>query len=318
MACTGSNGSPMLDQIFLLITSDFGAYISAQHYTSTVGIAVTGLFYSPLSDKIYLGGTANSSRFFVMKLETDGSIDWSIAYLSTYMTYVKVSGMAFNPLNDDLSLVGGPPGGGYEIVRLDSAGNYMWSQGSSGFVEFPSSIIYEPSGSMIISGDSPSSLTTNLNQFHCRLLADGTRCTSTYNTAGTNSGYSANATATSFTTNPSFPILASPNAFTPQNRMLDRVTECSFQVGIDPVQNISSGDIYLKLVSDILIVQSEGNFTGTELLKIYDINGKCVLQHQAIPGTNNYEFNVSPLNRGNYFLSIVNGSEMRTKRFVKN
>ncbi|TAH42975.1 MAG: hypothetical protein EYC69_03880 [Bacteroidetes bacterium] len=224
IACTGAGGSALLDQIILLITDNSGNYISAQHYISTVGIAATKLYYSPASDKIYLGGTANDSRFFAMKLDPSGSIVWSIAYLSTFMSFVQSYDIAFNPLVDELSFVGSPSGGGFEIAKLDSAGNYLWSQGSSGFTEIPSSISYEPSGSLIITGMAPSTLTTNLNLFHCRLLADGTRCTATSNLSGFNSGYSATEANTSYTLNPAFSLLDSAITFTTQNNVLGRVT----------------------------------------------------------------------------------------------
>jgi len=316
LACTGSAGFSAMDEILLLIIDNAGNYHSAHQYNSTVHLEANGIFYSSNPDKIYIAGTANSSRFFAMQLDTSGTIHWSIAYLSTYMSYVGCYAAAFNPINKEISFVGGPSGGGFEIAKLDSSGNYIWSQGSNGFVEFPSSIFYEPAGSLVITGYTTTTLTTNYNQFHCKLLSDGTRCNVAYNITGYNSGYSAIHSSSSFTLNGPFTLSDSAIVFNNQFETLNRIVDCDVQVSVDKSLDIDPLEINLIVVKKQLEVIINREFQEGALLSIFDLNGKLLSKAKPYRGSFKYLVELGAFSDGQYFLVFEQGVEKISKRFI--
>jgi len=78
-------------------------------------------------------------------------------------------------------------------------------------------------------------------------------------------------------------------------------------------------DFYPNPVSDILIVELESDLDENFDVTVYDHSGKKIFaqQYSANGNISNIEINTNDLSAGTYILSINNGTNTLTERFVK-
>ncbi len=100
-------------------------------------------------------------------------------------------------------------------------------------------------------------------------------------------------------------------------------TEVSGRLGLESMlistrDLLSSSDLslYPNPVSEVIYLEHSSTYTPNSVIRIYDSNGQLIAQHKYHSG--NQAIPIAQLVPGHYYLQLTDGSNVLTKKFIKN
>jgi hypothetical protein len=314
--CNTDYGSMPNLSFYLNIVSNNGTIISSQLLSTTFDISANKVYCSPTTGNLYICGTANSSRFLILKLDASGSLTWVKSWNTTHLTYAGTLDAIFDPATDAITILGYSIGAGFEVGHYDSDGNYQWSNGGPTYSETPIAITGDANGNFFVSGTIASVATGFQDIFLCHVPASGHLCSHAPYTVALISNYTATASTVSFNDNGSPTLTDNPITYIPQSPTLTKSVSCTFNVGIDESAIDEFFSLRSNIVSNELIVDSKTAFSKNELISVSDLSGRVVYTANAADGSTQMVINTGRLSEGAYLLSILKNGSRSTKNFI--
>lgn len=316
--CNTDYGTMPNLSFYLNIVSNAGSIISSQLFSTTFDISSNKVYCSPTTGNLYICGTANSSRFLILKLDNSGSLTWVKSWNTTHLTYAGTLDATFDPATDDITILGYTIAAGFEVDHYDSDGTYQWSNGGPTFSETPIAITGDANGNFFVSGTVATVATGFQDILLSYVPASGHLCSHAPYTVALISNYTATASTVSFNDNGSPTLTDNPITYTSQSPTLTKSVSCTFNVGVDESSFEEFFSLRSNIISDQLIIDSKTGFSANELISVSDLSGRVVYTVNGVEGNTQMAISTNKLSAGAYLISVMkNGSRMTKKIIVQ-